>query len=107
MNISKTAKAFAVAAAVGLTSQVFGATTNQWWSENFDSVADIAALTNTTYSAGYASNVLADIRTFPKHPVGLRLETVEAPPKSPFCPSPWCVESKVPIRLLWPLQGTP
>ena len=51
MNISKTAKAFAVAAAVGLTSQVFGATTNQWWSENFDSVADIAALTNTTYSA--------------------------------------------------------
>ena len=51
MNISKTAKAFAIAAVVGLTSQVFGASTNEWWNQNFDSVADITELTNVTYSA--------------------------------------------------------
>ncbi len=50
MNISKTAKAFAIAAVVGLTSQVFGASTNTWWSQDFDSVADMVALTNVTYS---------------------------------------------------------
>ena len=51
MNISKTAKAFAIAAVVGLTSQVFGASTNVWWSEDFNTVADITALTNVSYSA--------------------------------------------------------
>ena len=51
MNISKTAKAFAIAAVVGLTSQVFGASTNQWWSEDFSAPADIVALTNVSYSA--------------------------------------------------------
>lgn len=51
MNISKTAKAFAIAAVVGLTSQVFGTTTNNWWTEDFSAVADIAALTNVSYSA--------------------------------------------------------
>ena len=50
MNISKTAKAFAIAAVVGLTSQVFGASTNTWWSQDFNSVADMVALTNVTYS---------------------------------------------------------
>ena len=50
MNISKTAKAFAIAAVVGLTSQVFGASTNEWWNQNFDSVADMTALTNVSYS---------------------------------------------------------
>jgi hypothetical protein len=51
MNISKTAKAFAIAAVVGLTSQVFGASTNAWWSEDFSAPADIIALTNVSYSA--------------------------------------------------------
>ena len=50
MNISKTAKAFAIAAVVGLTSQVFGATTNTWWNQNFNDVADMTALTNVSYS---------------------------------------------------------
>lgn len=61
MNISKTAKAFAIAAVVGLTSQVFGATTIEWWSQDFDEVADMDALTNVNYSAvGQWSTVEGD-----------------------------------------------
>ena len=50
MKIRNTAKVLAVSAVVGMCLSSFGATTNGWWSENFDTVADIIALTNTTYS---------------------------------------------------------
>ncbi|MGI5867902.1 MAG: hypothetical protein ACOX9C_00460 [Kiritimatiellia bacterium] len=51
MNISKTVKAFAIAAVVGLTAQVVQAAPTEWWSEDFDTVADMTALTNVNYSA--------------------------------------------------------
>ena len=50
MKIRNTAKVLAVSAVVGMCLSSFGATTNGWWSENFDTVASIDALTNTTYS---------------------------------------------------------
>lgn len=50
MKIRNTAKVLAVSAVVGMCLSSFGATTNAWWSENFDTVADIDALTNATYS---------------------------------------------------------
>lgn len=51
MNIKKTAKAFAIAAVVGMSSQVFAATTNAWWNMDFQDATTITALTNTSYSA--------------------------------------------------------
>ncbi len=50
MKIRNTAKVLAVSAVVGMCLSSFGATTNAWWSENFNTVADIDALTNATYS---------------------------------------------------------
>ena len=52
MNINKTAKAFAIAAVVGMSSQVFAATTNNWWNIDFQTAdLDMVALTNeVTYS---------------------------------------------------------
>lgn len=46
MNIKKTAKAFAVAAVVGMSSQVIAATTNNWWDIAFTGATTITALTN-------------------------------------------------------------
>ena len=70
MNINKTAKAFAIAAVVGMSSQVFAATTNNWWNIDFQDATTITALTNASNSAGQWSTASGDASSIATGMVG-------------------------------------
>ena len=80
MKFGKTAKAVAIAVAVGMSSHVMAASTNQWWSFDFDAVPSITALTNAEFSSiGLWSTADGDessIATIPEHATtALKLDT--------------------------------
>ncbi len=80
MKFGKTAKALALAVAVGMSSQVMAAETNTWWSFDFDGLDSTTTLTNEAYSGiGQWSTVAGDESSIATNPadstVCLKLDT--------------------------------